>query len=108
MFKSAGLLLGIAGLALGLWIGFNPQMHRGALQRVHEVRAAYLETKTDATLQIHEWTSWISSDARIGSKGAVSGSPGSSWTRISASLSRFWGSVESFWARITAQARLSR
>jgi hypothetical protein len=108
MFKSAGLLLGIAGLALGLWIGYNPQMHREALQHVHEVRAAYLEMKTDATLQIQKSTSWISSGVHIVSKGPDSGSRGSSLTRITAGLSRFWDSVRSFWARVTAQARLSR
>ena len=59
MFRSAVLLL-IVGLAVGLWLGFNPQAHQQTIQKWDSVKSAYLKFMTDATAKIQGLNSHIS------------------------------------------------
>ncbi len=107
MLKYAGLLL-ILGLAVGLWLGFNPQAHKQTLQTWDQTKAAFLQIKTETTAKLHDWNShtasWLKSSPKAETKPqAKPSSPSSAWKQITTAFEAFWNSMQRIWTNITAK-----
>jgi len=105
MSKTAGALLLVLGLAVGLWLGFNPKAHQ-------------------ETVRDWDWASAAVAHARVTSAGGplvpqpplVGTRPGSlprvstsaAWKEIAAVSETLWHSVQGLWVRVTASIANTR
>lgn len=104
MFKSAGLLL-ILGLAVGLWLGFNPQAHRGVVQSWDNMRSGYLQVKGDAAVKMHDWFTQVNLRTQAPSQPKPQPAASSAWRQISYAFEGFWNSLQRIWLNIRASIR---
>ena len=109
MFRSAGFLL-IIGLAIGLFLGFNPQAHQATIQKWDSARSSYLKFMANATAKVQGLNSHITSTAQSGSR--VTNQPqtsvSSSWNQVSTAFENLWASVQKFFANVTAKINSAR
>jgi hypothetical protein len=102
----------ILGLAVGLWLGFNPQAHQQTVQQWDSVKSAFLKTKTETTLKIPSLNSNSTTTVQKGSKSTTTApnqpSFSQDWNRVSTAFEDIWISMQRFWANITARINTSR
>lgn len=99
MSKTAGILLLALGLAVGLWLGFNPKAHQETVRDWDRATAAVAHVR-------------LTSEAkpRAPQPPVVKSLPGSlpkvatsaAWKQVSAAFETLWHSVQSLWVRVTA------
>lgn len=108
MSRSAGLLL-VLGLAFGLWVGFNPQAHRQAVQTWEEAKADYVHFQSQAAVKVGDWTSNVgeNTQVQVNSKPAQPLTSSPAWKQLSSALDAFWNSVQRMWTRLTAGVTLT-
>jgi hypothetical protein len=100
-------LLVLAGLAVGLWLGFNPTTHK-ELMRLWDsgiATQAYSQPRTLANLrQLDRRVSLF-----LRSSPTTEASPRSertaapTWAKISAAFQGFWRALQEIWLRLTAK-----
>ncbi len=98
MLRFAGLIL-ILGLALGLWIGFNPKAHQDAVQSWDREKASFQALQVEASVKFHEWSS-----------PNVSGGASPSieipqplltfWRDFTSTLANIWDAIVNVWMKI--------
>ncbi len=104
MGKSAVLLL-LAGLALGLWLGFNPTTHRDLVRWWDRTTASQARTRETPTAAISLRTldrsinRWFRTAARPQSPTPERSSPAPTGNQILATLQTFWHALQQAWAR---------
>ena len=111
MFRSAVLLVTI-GLAVGLWLGFNPQAHQQTIKKWDSVKTSYLKFMTDANLKIQGLRSHITTSPQASPKVKIV-SPSqttafSVWKQVTTAFETLWGSVQRFFATVTAKINSTR
>lgn len=109
MFRSAGFLL-LIGLAIGLFLGFNPQAHQATIQKWDSLHSSYLKFMSNATAKAQGLNSHITSTTQTGSRttGQPQISVPSSWKQVSAVFENLWESVQRFFANVTAKINSAR
>ncbi len=107
MGKSAVLLL-LIGLAVGLWLGFNPATHRDLVRWWDRTTAAQTRNHTAATpsaaislRQLDRSISrWFRTATQPQSPPREKSSPAPSSNQVVALLQAFWHALEQAWARL--------
>ncbi len=113
MFRSVVVTL-VLGLALGLWIGFNPQMHQKAVQLWENSRASFLKMETQVSTKISTatqgWTSRLQlQHSQTQSKPTSTSQPFAftlSWRQVSSVFTSWWSSIQKFFLHIKASMHL--
>ncbi|HEX2697338.1 MAG TPA: hypothetical protein VHM28_06475 [Anaerolineales bacterium] len=100
MLKSVALLF-VLGLALGLWVGFNPQAHEKVVQGWEGTKTFFVTMKTNASVSFQDWLTGIKSGEQNGTA-----SVGVAWKQISSVFTTLWDSVIRFWSNLTNGLRL--
>ncbi len=107
MSKSAGLLV-ILGLAVGLWLGFNPQAHKQTVQYWDKAKTALAQVKTQTTAKVNvldsHTTTWLRSSSKtkvVAPAAPAAPSASSTWKQITAFFNTLWTSVQRMWASLT-------
>lgn len=106
MFKFAGLLL-LLGLAVGLWLGFNPQAHREALQSWDGAKAVSVNIQTQVSAKLHEWTGQSGSQEQSAPNSAPRPTE-TAWGQLTSILHTLWSSIQRFWLSISAKLHLHK
>src|SRR5512143_3045381 len=104
MFRFGALFLLAFGLALGLYIGFNPQLHREAQRDFSTAQHTFLH----ARLQFQSWLGHLSTTQKASGRSTKVVAPTFSWRRFTASLSAWWASLQLSLQRLAVQVHLSR
>jgi len=106
MTKSATLLL-IVGLAVGLWLGFNPQAHAQIVKDWGRAKTSYVQFKAQASTQVRHLDTKVSAVGKSSPKAEpVSQSQpnvSAAWKQISTAFETLWSSVQRTWSNITAK-----
>lgn len=108
MFKFAFLLFLAAGLALGLWIGFNPQLHHQAVLDARESRLVFADLRTSFTETFNSIALRLRSGVHLGVNKPAPASPQVkfSWKQVDGTLARLWDEIRNFFARLSLRASL--
>ena len=101
MSRSAGLLL-ILGLALGLWIGFNPQAHQQTVQAWNQAKSSYVSFQSRADVKVQNWTSNLDTHVQVNPGPAQPVTASKTWKEVSSALDMFWNSMQRIWTSFTA------
>ena len=67
MFKFT-MLLFLLGIALGLWLGFDPQAHGKVVQNWDHTKVFFVRLETNFSNTIHAWTMRTKAQAQVGQK----------------------------------------
>jgi len=99
MFKTTALLF-VLGVALGLWLGFNPQTHGKVMRSWDDTKAFFAKLETNAAASINHWTNQANTQAQTGQRAVskVTARPFtdawrqfvSAWTTFMVSLQKIW------------------
>lgn len=104
-----GLLLLIAGLVIGLWLGFNPAAHREVLRLWHEATVSQARTQPSAEVSIRTLDTQIARLFRISPRAQVTrrSQPNAApvWNQIVAMLQAFWHALQRIWLSIVGNVR---
>lgn len=107
MLKSAGLLL-LLGLALGLWLGFNPQAHGKVVQNWNNTKASLVRLETNFSTTISAWTMRTKAQAQVGQK-TVSGITtkpfATAWQQFVSAGGTFLQSMQKIWFGLVANLK---
>jgi hypothetical protein len=108
MFKLAFLLFLAAGLAIGLWIGFNPQLHRQALLDTRESRLVFADLRANFTEIFDSVALRLHSGVHLSVNKPASASQQVKfpWQQVDGTLARLWDEVRNFLARLSMRASL--
>jgi hypothetical protein len=124
MTRSTVLLL-IVGLAIGLWLGFNPQAHQQTVQQWDSIKSSFLKFKTGASSNLpglnFNSTSTTQTSSKSKSKFASQPqqptaqhpttqqpTPSFDWKQITTAFAPIWNSLQSIWASIMAKIGATR
>ena len=99
MSRTAGVLLMLLGLAVGLWLGFNPKAHQETVRNWDRATSAIAQVQLPST-----------AGARAPQPPAATTKPSSlpqvsvsdAWKQVSAAFDTLWHSVQNLWVRVTA------
>jgi uncharacterized membrane protein YraQ (UPF0718 family) len=113
----------ILGLAVGLWLGFNPQAHQQTVQQWDSIKTSFMNTKAQTNLKLpnlssNTTTTTPAESNKKGSKSSNSTSTTSSspsqpsfsfdWNRVTTAFQDIWSSLQRTWANITAKINTSK
>ena len=105
MFRSAGVLL-IFGLAVGLWLGFNPNAHQRMVESWDHAKSLYVQATSDSSVKVHNWftgvDSWTRTNSQTNSKTDTQLTESPAWRQISAVFETFWSSLQRIWLDVKA------
>lgn len=104
MFKLAPVLLVAAGLAVGLWLGFNPQTHQQIVQNWDRAHAAVVQAAAKVQLAPMTLTSTKVNTAPH----AQAPSASAAWKQITTALGSLVSSLQRMWLNITARVSSAR
>jgi hypothetical protein len=111
MVKSAVLLLAI-GLAVGLWLGFNPQAHQQTVQKWDSVKSTTMKFIADSNVKIQGVNSHVTTSLQNSPKlrATPQSQPNASlaWKQVTTAFESVWNSMQRFFANITAKINTSR
>ena len=116
MTRSTVLLL-IVGLAIGLWLGFNPQAHQQTVQQWDSIKSSFLKFKTGASSNLPSLNTTSTTQTSSKSKSKFASQPQQTaqhtstqqptpsfdWKPITTALAPIWNSLQSIWASIMAK-----
>ncbi|HUH96316.1 MAG TPA: hypothetical protein VLZ89_03095 [Anaerolineales bacterium] len=106
MFKSTVLLF-VLGIALGLWLGFNPQAHGKVVQNWDHTRVFFAGLETNFSNTIHTWTMRTEVQAQDGQKTVsnISARPfTTAWQQFVSAGGTFLQSIQRIWLGLIASA----
>lgn len=101
MSKSAGILLLVLGLAIGLWLGFNPQAHQQTLQTWDHSKTAFVQMTAKAPA-VHAPTSTAKPAP------AVAPTASNAWKQITIAFESMLHSLQRLWLNVTARIRTTQ
>ncbi len=104
MFKVTALLI-ILGMALGLWLGFNPQMHAKVVQSWDRTKVFFAKLGTNFSATANSWTSQTKVRAQVGQKSTASLSSRSfstAWKQFVSAWSTFMESLQKIWHELAS------
>jgi len=118
----SGVLLLILGLAVGLWLGFDPQAHQQTVQQWDSIKTSFTNTTAQTNLKLpsvsSNTTTTTTTSNKKGSKSSsststTSSSPGQpsfslDWNRVTTAFHDIWTSLQRTWASITAKINTSK
>jgi len=99
MFKSTALLL-VLGIALGLWVGFNPQMHGKVVQSWDNAKVFFVRLETNFSNTISAWTMRTKAQAQVGKKtvASITTKPfATAWQQFVSAGGAFLQSMQRIW-----------
>ncbi len=99
MLKTFSVLF-VLGLALGLWVGFNPQSHEKTIKRWDEAHASFITVKANVSDAIHNWTVNLKSSGQTGNQKITI-----VWKQVSSIFTTIWDGVRRIWTEITFELR---
>jgi hypothetical protein len=104
MGKSAVLLL-IAGLAVGLWLGFNPTTHKDLVKFWDSTKASQVQAKPSADVNLRNIDTkvalWFRTATKTTAPKSQPTSPAVS-NQISAAWKAFWSALQKLWMNFLA------
>ena len=105
----ATVLFLILGLAVGLWLGFNPQAHQQTIKQWDSAKSAFLKIKADSSVQVQglssQTSSSSSSKSNSKSRYAPQSQPSAStaWKQVTTAFESFWTAMQRIWVNVTAK-----
>ncbi len=108
MIKSAGFLL-LLGLAIGLWLGFNPQAHEKVVQSWNDAKASYMRIQKQVMTQVNGWTTQLGSTKQTASNsvGSVPKWINTAWHQLASIFNTIWSSARKLWLSLAANLNMS-
>ena len=94
MLKTTALLF-VLGIALGLWIGFNPQMHAKALQSWNDTKNFFVKLDANISATATSWITQAKTQVNISQKTTTT-------ITMPKSLSAVWRQIVSAWDNMLA------
>lgn len=111
MLKSAGLLL-FLGLAVGLWLGFNPQAHRKVVQNWDNTKTSLARLETNFSTTISAWTTRAKAqEAQVGQKtvSRITTRPfAAAWQQFTAAGETFLQSMQKIWLGLETNLNIKK
>jgi len=111
MGKSAVLLL-LVGLAVGLWLGFNPTTHRELARWWTRTANTQASERPSSDVNLHQLdrrlTQWLRTGARPADQPPAQKSPVPTGAQISTTLQAFWHALEQIWVRFLLRLGISQ
>jgi len=110
MFKATALLF-VLGIALGLWLGFDPQMHGKVVQNWDGTKAFLARLDTNFSNTISTWTSQAKAQVQVGQKtvSKVTTKPfATAWRQFGSSWATFMESLQGIWHELASNINLSK
>ncbi len=104
MLRSAALLF-VLGIALGLWLGFDPQAHAQVVRFWDQMRAAYASLQTKTSVTIHNSTAGTKTSQPAGSSTTTTSNV---WKQLSSIFTSLWNSLHGLWLEISTKLKLNR
>lgn len=101
MSKLSIVLLVVAALALGLWLGFNPHMHRQIVESWSQARTAFLHSTASVRLPIG-----LSSTSRTATRVQPTTAPISTtatWKQITTAFDSLVTSLHRLWLSLSTR-----
>ena len=108
MSKAAGISLLVLGLAVGLWLGFNPKAHQETLRDWNRATASVAHLKITNAVKPRASQASQPSAFKLPSISVSKVSTSAAWKQVSAAFETLWRSVESLWVRATASISNTR
>src|SRR5512143_3505758 len=98
MSKTTGVLLLLVGLAVGLWLGFNPKAHQETVRDWNQATAsvAHLRLTAPAKQKASQ-----PSGFKVPSISVPKVSTSAAWKQVSTAFEMLLHSVERLWVRVT-------
>ncbi len=97
MSKIAVVILVLAALAVGLWLGFNPRMHAQIVQSWDRTRASW----THLTAQLHLTPA---AKARVSPTAHVQApNLSAAWKQITTAFESLFSDLQHLWRNVTAR-----
>ncbi len=102
------VLFVLAGLAVGLWLGFNPSTHRELVRLWDNATVSQARTRRTTTVfslrQLDQSVARLfRSTPRAGVTPRTEPSTSTAWNQFVALLQSFWHALERIWASLTAK-----
>ncbi len=101
------VLLVLAGLAVGLWLGFNPAAHKEIVHLWTNASVSQKRSSTPAVFSIRQIdaqvTRWFRSAPKPQHTTASQPSTQSVWTQIRAVFQDLWNALQRIWLSIQAK-----
>lgn len=111
MGKSAILLI-MAGLALGLWLGFNPTTHRALVRWWNHTATAQQAENPSGAGNLRQLdrglAQWFRAERRPAAPPPAESNPVPSGAQISATLQAFWRALQEIGIRFLMRLGISR
>ena len=110
MFKAAALLF-ILGIALGLWLGFNPPMHEKVVQNWDHTKAFFARLGTNFSTAISTWTNQAKAQAQVGQKTVanLNARPlATAWQQFVSAWTTFMESLQHIWHELASNINLNK
>ncbi len=110
MLKAAALLF-VLGIALGLWLGFSPQMHEKVVQNWDNAKGFIARLGTNFSTTISTWTSQTKAQVQVGQKtvSKVNAKPfATAWQQFVSAWTTFMESLQRIWHELAANINLNK
>jgi hypothetical protein len=110
MLKSTGLLL-LVGLALGLWLGFNPQAHGKVVQNWNNTKTFFERLETNFSTSINAWTMRTKDQAQADQKAAsrITTKPfATAWQQFVSAGGAFLQSMQKIWLELVTNPNVKK
>ena len=108
MGKSAVIFL-IVGLAIGLWLGFNPTSHRELVRSWRSATTGQVREQNSSVHNLRQLDTtvgrWLRSSGRSRADTETQPSTATASRQISAAWNSFWNALENIWLNIAAKFR---
>lgn len=95
MFKTFTVLF-VLGLALGIWLGFNPQAREKTDSSWDEAKTFLVTMKTQIPAVTQDWMIQLKSSVQSGARQVSF-----AWRQTSVVFTSLWDSVHHIWLRLT-------
>jgi hypothetical protein len=110
MFKSTVLLF-VLGIALGLWLGFNPQAHGKVVQNWDHTNVFFVRLETNFSNTIDAWTMRTKAQAQVGQKTVsnISTRPfKTAWQQFVSAGETFLQSIQRIWLGLVGNLNMKK
>ncbi len=110
MFKITALLF-VLGIALGLWFGFNPQMHAKVVQNWDNAKAFLSRLETNFSTTLSTWMNQAKARASVSQQAVskVNAKPfTNAWQQFVSAWGTFIESLQRIWHELAANINLNK
>lgn len=97
-----GTVLLVLGIALGLWIAFNPQAHQKAVQSWEDAKASFIQMEAKVSATTHGWALDLKANGQGGTQQV-----NNVWKEFTSMLTTLWDSLRQLWVSLTTRLRIS-